>query len=130
MALVSAAILPLGLGSIQVMETLRWYESRRGIWKIAVLTDLFFLTACAFLAVYREGPFGAVLYLRTVFEMLFAGYFLVALAYAFYCGHWVITRLGRRVFLDELLSRLFALAVFAVIDLAAFLVLLFVFGSI
>lgn len=130
MALVSLAILPLGLGSIHVMETLRWYESRRGIWKMAVLADGLFLTACVFLAIYREGRFGAALYFRTVFEMLFAGYFLVTLAYAMYCGHWVLTRLGRRVFLDELLSRLFALAVFASVDLGAYLVLMFVFGGV
>jgi len=137
--LVSLTILPLGLGSIHIAEVLRWFEPRRGLWKIALASGAAFACACGGVATLVKVPVGllfhrgvsfiAVTYLETVVQMLFATYFLVALVYLLHCVVWVVTRFGRRVFMDELFSRLVVLAVFTVIDLGAYLILFFVFGT-
>ena len=124
MALVSMAVLPVGLGSIHVAETLRWYEPRRGLWRIAIAADSAFFAACALLMLHRGDAFTAGGYFLTVFQMLFAAYFLVALAYLLHCVTWVMDRLGRNVHLDELFSRLIALAIFAAVDVVVYLAML------
>jgi len=125
----SVAILSLGLASIYIAERLRWRESRRGFALIALLACTVFAAACALLHLHGRGSFAAAGYAKTLLQMAFAAYFLVSLSYLFHCVEWVLTRIGRRVFLDELLSRILALAVFAGTDLALFFILLFAFGG-
>ena len=123
------AILPLGLGSIHTAEVLRWYEPRRGLRLIVPGSFAAFACACALIVLYRGVPFGFDTYLETVVQMAFATYFLVALVYLLHCVAWVITRLGRRVPMDELFSRLVVLTVFSLVDLGAYLVLVLAFVS-
>jgi hypothetical protein len=127
--LVCLAILPLGLGSIHVAEKLRWYEQRRGLWKVATASGGAFACVCAFLLLYSGAAFTVGAYLKTLLQMLFATYFPVALAYLLHCVVWVVTRLGRRVFLDELFSRVLVFAIFGAVDLGAYLILSFFFGA-
>jgi hypothetical protein len=130
MAFVSLAVLPIGLGSIHVTETLRWHEPRRGLWKVALAADTTFAGACALLLLYGGTPFSLAAYLQTILQMIFTAFFLAALAYLLHCIVWVLTRLGRRVYLDELFSRLLALAVFAVLDAGAYIALTLFYGGV
>ena len=123
MALVSMAILPLGLGSIHLAETLRWYEPRRGLWKAALAADGTFIAACVLLTLRRLEHFSFSVFFEIVLQMMLAAYFLVALAYLLHCVVWTTTRLGRRVFLDELFSRVLVFALFAAADACAYLAL-------
>jgi hypothetical protein len=129
-AIVSLSILSLGLSSIHAAEKLRWFEPRRGLWKIAAAAVSIFAVACALLMLHRGIPFGPAAYFQTLLRMLFLTYFLVALTYLLHCMEWVITRLGMRVHLDELFSRLLTLAVFTAFALTACLALLIFFDGI
>jgi hypothetical protein len=129
MALVAMAVLPLGLGSIHVTEKLRWRESRRGLRLAAAAALVAFCAGCALLALHHDKPFSAGGYSRTLLEMAFLTYFLVAAAYLLHCTEWVMTRLGRKVFMDELFSRMLALGIFAAAALACYLALALLFGA-
>jgi hypothetical protein len=84
---------------------------------------LLFAVACVALTLHRHDRLEALPLLRTALQMLFAAYFLVALAYLLHCTAWAITRAGQKVHLDELFSRMIALAFFALVDLGAYLCL-------
>ncbi len=139
MALVAIAVLPLGLGSIHVTEKLRWYEAKRSLW-LAVAASLgAFATACALLTLHRNSgdmnsfvsPEGGFLagYARSFLQMAFMTFFLVAAAYLLHCTEWVLTRLGRKVYMDELFSRLLALGIFAACAVVSYLALALFFGA-
>jgi len=135
MALTAMAVLPLGLGSIHVTEKLRWRESKRGLRLAAAAALIAFAAACALLALHRKSRGGdTALFLspefaRTLLQMAFLTYFLVAAAYLLHCTEWVMTRLGRKVFMDELFSRLLALGIFAACAVACYLALALLFGA-
>jgi hypothetical protein len=116
----TAAILPLGLGSIYVSETLRWHAPRRCL-AVAIPGMLIaFSFFCAALTLHRYARLEVSLLLKTALQMVFAAYFLVALAYLLHCVTWAVTRLGRNVHMDELFSRMLALAIFSAADLGAY----------
>jgi hypothetical protein len=127
-ALVTLAVLPMGIASIHVAEKLRWYEPTRGIWLIAIAADSTFVVTCILLTFHRSESFTLSAFFKTLLQMLFVTYFLTSLAYLIHSGAWVLTRLGRQVHMDELFSRLIVFGVFAVVDLAAFLALFLIFG--
>ena len=108
---------------------MRWYEPRRGLWKVVITSGGAFACVCALLLLYSKAAFTVEAYLQIVLQMLFATYFPVALAYLLHCVVWVVTRLGRRVFLDELFSRVLVFAFFGAVDLGAYLALSFFFGT-
>jgi hypothetical protein len=127
------AVLPLGLGSIHITEKLRWYESKRSLWLVAAAASGAFATACALLTIHsRAGDmnsFGSpetgffATYARNLLQMAFLTFFLVAAVYLLHCTEWVLTRLGRKVYMDELFSRLLALGIFAAATVLCYLAL-------
>ena len=129
MALVAMAVLPLGLGSIHITEKLRWYEARRSLWFAAAAAFAAFATASALLALHSEEPFSLGGYARILVQMAFLAFFLVAAAYLLHCTEWVLTRLGRKVYMDELFSRLLALGIFAAATTISYLALALLFSG-
>ena len=133
------AVLPLGLASIHITEKLRWYEARRNLWLVAVAALGAFATACALLTLNRNtGDMNSFVspevgffaeYARNLLQMAFLTFFLVSTAYLLHCTEWVLTRLGRKVYMDELFSRLLALAVFAAATTICYLALILLFTA-
>jgi hypothetical protein len=129
MTLAAMAVLPLGLASIHITEKLRWYESKRNLYLVAAAAFAAFATACALLALHDGKPFSAGGYARNLLQMAFLTFFLVAAAYLLHCTEWVLTRLGRKVHMDELFSRLLALGVFAAATTVCYLALALLFTT-
>ena len=125
--LAGTAILSAGLGSIRFAERLRWRELHRGEWRVLAAAATVFSCACTLLARHRMGALAPAAIGRSALEMFFAACFLCAMAYLLHCFAWVASRFGRRVFLDELFSRLWTLAAFAAMSIAAYAALVALF---